>query len=63
METKTNRNLKFKVPYDINDAELSNRFKANNENLIEKIKILIWFELKTKLSLCNYWNKFNEHRK
>ena len=41
METKTNPNLKFKVPYDINDTELSNRFKANNENLIEKIKILI----------------------
>lgn len=41
METKTNRNLKFKVPYDINDTELSNRFKANNKNLIEKIKILI----------------------
>ena len=41
METKTNRNLKFKVPYNINDTELSNRFKGNNENLIERLKILI----------------------
>ena len=53
MKTRTNLHLKLAVPYDINETELSNGFKENNENFIEKLKILISFELNIKLSHCN----------
>ena len=54
METTKNINLKLTEPHEINETKLSNSFKANKENFREKLKILTSFELKLKLSHCNY---------